>query len=216
MTNFWCWFYKKYILVFCVLFIAITIGALLAPVFAYQGYRSAAHILYTFYRISCHQLAYRTWFLFGEQTFYPLRLAGIQDVISYEEISGNPAENAALAQSFIGSAAAGFKTALCQRDIVIPIGIVLAGIGFALSKRKWESIPILFWIVLGLLPMFLDGGVQWLRDVFPSFQIYHAWESTPLMRTGTGFLFGFTSGLILFPKLEQALWITKNNHNCRE
>jgi len=212
MTNFWCWFYKKYILVFCVLLIVLTMGAFLAPVLAHGGHPFTARIVYSFYRVSCHQLAYRTWFLFGEQTFYPLQMAGIQDVISYEEISGSTTVDVKAAVDFIGSATAGYKTALCQRDIAILIGLILGGAGFAFSKRRWGAIPIFYWIVLGVTPLFLDGSVQWIQSILPGW----LWESTPLLRTATGFLFGFTTGLFLFPKLEQALWTTKNNHNCRE
>ena len=216
MTNFWCWFYKKYILVFCILLILLTMGAFLAPVLANRGINIAARIIYSFYRISCHQLAYRTWFLFGEQDYYPLQMAGIPNVISYEEMSGNMAVDARAAQDFIGSIKVGYKTALCQRDLAILVGIIFAGFGFTLSKRKWEAIPILYWIILGVVPLFLDGSVQWIHNILSVSRGCWSWESTPLLRTATGFLFGFTTGLFLFPKLEQSLWITKNNHNCRE
>ncbi len=191
-------------------------GAFLAPVLANGGHPFTARIVYSFYRISCHQLAYRTWFLFGEQTYYPLRMAGIQDVISYEEISKSTTVDVTEAQDFIGSTTAGYKTALCQRDIAILIGLILAGVGFGFSKRRWGAIPIIYWIILGVLPLFLDGSVQLIRGILPDLAACYSWESTPLLRTTTGCLFGFTTGLFLFPKLEQTLWTTKNNHNCRE
>lgn len=191
-------------------------GAFIAPILAYTGHLIAARFVYMIYRISCHQLAYRTWFLFGERAFYPLQLAGIQNAIPYEEISGNPAGNTALAQSFIGSSVAGFKTALCQRDIAIYAGILFAGGTFALARRKLKPISILYWIVLGILPLFFDGVVQWMQNIIPNLTSFSLWESTPLIRTATGVFFGFTTGLFIFPKLEQALWVTKNNHKCKE
>lgn len=216
MANFWCWFYKKYILVFCLLLLIITLGAFIAPILAHSGVNVAAQPIYAMYSITCHQLAYRSWFLYGNQAFYPLRLAGIQNMLTYEEVTGNSSSDLTSAKKFIGDASTGYKTALCQRDIAINLGFILAGVGFALSKRKWQPISILFWIVLGLLPLFLDGIFQWSGAIFPDLNMNIQWESTPLLRTATGGLFGITTGLFIFPKLEETLRIAKNNHRCRE
>ncbi|MGV8024944.1 MAG: DUF2085 domain-containing protein [Anaerolineaceae bacterium] len=175
-----------------------------------------AQVIYAMYGFTCHQLAYRSWFLYGNQSFYPLRLAGIQNIVTYEEAIGNTSSDLVTARNFIGDAFIGYKTALCQRDIAINFGFILAGVGFALSRRKWKPIPILFWIVLGLFPLFLDGIFQWSEAIVPIMKTTLRWESTPLLRTATGSFFGFTTGLFIFPKLEEALRIAKINHNCKE
>jgi len=216
MTNFWCWFYKKYILVFCFLILIITLGAFIAPLLAHYNAQNAAQLIYAMYSGTCHQLAYRSWFLFGNQAFYPLRLAGIQNMVPYEEVTGNSPSDLVSAQIFIGDALTGFKTALCQRDIAINLGFILAGFGFALSRRKWHPIPILYWITLGLFPLFFDGIFQLGGDVFQGLNGSMGWESTPLLRTATGGLFGITTGLFIFPKLEESLRIANNNHRCKE
>lgn len=216
MDNFWCWFYRRYILVFCVLLLAIILGAFLAPLLAHAHFDMGAQVIYTLYRITCHQLAYRSWFLFGEQAYYPLRIAGVPNVEPFEKVSGIASYDLRAAQDFIGNELIGYKTTLCQRDIAIGFGFVISGVGFALSRRRWKPISILLWIVLGVLPMLVDGLVQWGGgDVF-GWQLRNAYESTPLMRTATGILFGLCSGLFIFPKLDVALRITRNNHNCRE
>ena len=216
MTNFWCWFYKKYIFIFCLLILIITLGAFLAPILAHSGGNVAAQAIYAMYSVTCHQLAYRSWFLYGNQPFYPLRLAGIQNILTYEDVTGNSSSDLTSAQVFIGDTSTGYKIAICQRDIAINLGFILAGVGFALSRRKWQPLSILFWIVLGLFPLFLDGIFQWSGNIFPGLKTVLEWESTPLLRTATGGLFGFTTGLLIFPKLEETLHIAKDNHKCKE
>ena len=82
------WISKNYIHVFNV-FMAIYVGLpFLAPVLARNGAELPATIIYRVYGVLCHQLAYRSWFLYGEQPFYPRELAGVPDAITYEEMSG--------------------------------------------------------------------------------------------------------------------------------
>jgi len=49
----------------------------LAPVFMKIGQSGAARVIYTIYSPLCHQLAFRSFFLFGEQAYYPRALAQI-------------------------------------------------------------------------------------------------------------------------------------------
>lgn len=216
MTNFWCWFYKNYIHVFCIFLLVIVGGAFLAPLCAHQGATGLADILYAVYRISCHQLAYRSWFLFGEQPFYPLRIANIHGLQTYEGIMNRTFLDPQTASRFTGNEQIGYKVALCQRDIAIYLGFILAGAGFELFKRKWQPIPVLYWIILGILPMLVDGVLQWGNGSILEWRIITVWESTPWLRTATGFFFGFTCGWFVFPKLEVSLRITRDNHNCKE
>ena len=48
----------------------------LAPTLAKLGFDGPADFLYTLYSPFCHQFAFRSPFLFGEQAFYPRRAAG--------------------------------------------------------------------------------------------------------------------------------------------
>ena len=198
-----------------IIFVSIC-GAFLAPIFLSKGAVLPAAVLYNLYAMTCHQFAYRSWFLFGEQRIYPLEVAGIPTVASYEDISGNDASDYKAAKAFIGDAIYGYKVALCQRDIAIYSGILLSCAGFGITKRKWLPISVPLYIVLGILPIFMDGITQLAGGAVPILNLLPTRESNPIMRTMTGLLFGITTGLYLFPKLESALNILKNNYRCEE
>jgi hypothetical protein len=92
--------------------------ALLAPVFMKIGWLTPAKVIYTVYSPLCHQLSFRSWFLFGEQAYYPRALAGIQGVLSFEEAFHLPANVDEKTDSFIlysrnyeGDETLGYKTA---------------------------------------------------------------------------------------------------------
>ncbi|HAF61600.1 MAG TPA: hypothetical protein DCK95_04670 [Anaerolineaceae bacterium] len=216
MNGSWCWIYRNYVLISCLLILLYLLGAFLAPVFQYFDIDIPAKLTYAFYSTTCHQFAFRSWFLFGDQTFYPLEKAGLPMVSSYEEVSGNSTINIEVARQFIGDETIGYKVALCQRDVAIFVGLFILAVGFELSKRKWQPIPVILWIVLGVFPILLDGISQFGGSTFPIFNFFPGRESNPAMRTLTGLFFGVTTGLYLFPKLEIMMKIVKNNHRCEE
>ena len=216
MKHPWCWVYRNYIFLTIILILVYLTGAFLAPIFQNSGFQSPADLLYRFYSSTCHQFAFRSWFLYGKQPFYALERAGIQNLDTYEQISGKSPTDLDAARQFTGNAEAGYKVALCQRDVAIFSGLMLAALGFLIWKRKWQPISVFMWIILGVLPIFLDGISQLGGSSFPFFAFLPARESYPFMRTSTGLLFGVTTGLYLFPKMENLLKIIKINHQCED
>jgi len=70
------WFSRRYLLVLN-LFIFLYVGIpFLAPIFMQAGLPALAKPIYTVYGAVCHQMAFRSWFLFGEQPVYPRVAAG--------------------------------------------------------------------------------------------------------------------------------------------
>lgn len=202
---------RHYLAVFN-LFMLIYVGLpFLAPVLMKAGLTAPANSIYNLYSGLCHQLAYRSWFLFGEQPVYPTRAAGVDGYLTYEDITGNDPDDLWTARSFIGDNIVGYKVAFCQRDVAIYAGIFLFGVFFALTGRKLKTLPWYLWIVLGILPIGLDGGTQlisrlpweWLHQIFP----YR--ESTPLLRNITGALFGITTAWFGYPAAEKTMRETR-------
>ncbi len=165
----------------------------LAPVLMYTGHERAANVIYRAYRFVCHQLPFRSWFLFGEHAAYPLT-----EPISLAQLEA--------ARDFIGNAQMGYKVAFCQRDVAIYAAILLGGLIYAVIRRRGPVKPLPWWafILFGILPMGLDGGYQW-------FTYFRWWyhlssvpphETTPWMRTFTGALFGFAAVWLTYPLLE--------------
>jgi uncharacterized membrane protein len=187
-----------------------------APVLMKSGIQFPAQVIYTIYSPLCHQMAFRSWFLFGEQPYYPRDLAGIDGVLSYEQaIAGNQAGLETTdrfifdARSFLGNDQVGFKVALCERDVALYGGMLLFGVIYALSNRKIKQIPWYVWLLLGLIPIGIDGASQ-LPGLIPGFP---GWlpvrESTPFWRTVTGGLFGGLTAWYLFPMFEQTMKDTR-------
>lgn len=183
--------------------LALYVGVpFLAPVFEKTGHPLPANIIYRVYGIMCHQLAFRSYFLFGEQAYYPSKLAEIPNAITYETLSNSQEIDLLATRAFIGNDVVGYKIALCERDVAIYLTMLLFGLVFGLFGRKFRSIPWYLWVVFGLGPIGLDGFSQ-LASFMP---FLSSWipvrESTPLLRTLTGGLFGWMTAWYLFPMLE--------------
>ena len=211
------WISRHYLAVlnfFMLLYFGLPI---LAPVFMKAGATLPANVLYTVYKPLCHQFGFRSFFLFGEQPYYPLAEAGMPGVKTFEEVTGfqdldNPAAFSRFqARQFTGNEAVGYKMALCERDIAIYGSIFLFGILYAATGRRLKPLHWTLWLLIGLGPIGLDGfsqlfsqmNWQWLSSILP----YR--ESTPLLRVLTGGLFGFTTAWFAFPYMEESMAETR-------
>lgn len=203
------WISKHYIHVFNV-FMAIYVGLpFLAPVLAKNGAELPATIIYRVYGVLCHQLAYRSWFLFGEQPYYPRELAGVPGAITYEQMSGKEAEDIFAARAFTGNEVVGYKVALCERDVAMYLTMLGFGIVFWLSGKRIRSIPWYLWVVVGLGPIGVDGLSQ-LPSVIANMPDWlPIRESTPFLRTLTGGLFGLMTAWYLYPMIEETMGETR-------
>jgi uncharacterized membrane protein len=205
------WFSKYYVWVITGI-VAVFIGfPLLAPVLMETNHKTSAHAIYSVYSLFCHQLSYRSYFLYGEQPYYPRELAGIPNIKTYEEATGKSATDISFAQKFTGNSDLGYKVAICERDLAIYGSLILAGILFQVTGKKWKSIPWYFWMILAILPIGLDGGSQ----LFSLGGNWPGWlpirESTPLLRTITGALFGLVTGWYVFPIMEENMREVRTN-----
>jgi uncharacterized membrane protein/glutaredoxin len=174
----------------------------LAPALMKAGATTPASWIYTAYRPFCHQMAFRTWFLFGEQAAYPLRSAGT-GLTPYGEATGLDENDFYGARDFRGNEQLGYKVAFCQRDVAIYGGMLMAGLAFALFGRKMKPLPVLVWVVIGIVPIAIDGGTQILGGL--PFLSAISRESTPFLRTLTGGLFGIMNIFFAYPYLQESM-----------
>ena len=196
------------------LFILLYVGLpILAPVLMKAGATAPATVIYTVYKPLCHQFAFRSFFLFGEQPYYPLAEAGLKDIKNFEEATGivgahDPTAFARLqAREFTGNDVVGYKMALCERDIAIYGAMFLFGVIYAWTGRRLKPVHWLVWIVIGMGPIGLDGFSQlfsqmewsWLVHILP----YR--ESTPFLRLLTGGIFGFVTAWFAYPSMEESM-----------
>lgn len=197
------WLANNYPLFIAILLFLYTTIPFLAPVLMKTKHEAAANIIYKAYSLVCHELAYRSYFLFGEQAYYPRELADIPGVITYEQITNNSANDTKFARDFKGNEIVGYKVALCERDIAIYGSMALFALVFQFAKNKIKPYPWYFWVILSVLPIALDGGSQ----LFSLGGTWPAWfpvrESVPLLRTITGLLFGIGTAWYAFPMMEE-------------
>jgi uncharacterized membrane protein len=189
----------------------------LAPTLMKLNQGTPAKLLYTIYSPLCHQFAFRSFFLFGEQPYYPLKEAGLAGVKTFDEVSGfpdlaNPYSPSRLyARQYMGDDTVGYKVALCERDVAIYGAIVLFGVIYSLGRRRLPALHWMLWVLIGLGPIGLDGFSQlfsqmnwtWLMHYLP----YR--ESTPLLRVLTGGLFGWMTAWFAYPNIEESMRETR-------
>lgn len=190
---------------------------LLAPVLMNAGLTGPANAIYTIYKPLCHQFGFRSFYLFGEQAYYPLEEARVHDVITFQSATGiqdvrNPAGVGRLAaRQFTGNEVVGYKVALCERDMAIYSAILLFGILFAVTGRRIKPLHWTLWILIGMVPIGLDGFSQLFSQMewswLVSFLPYR--ESIPFLRVLTGALFGFTTAWFAYPAIEESMAETR-------
>lgn len=207
------WIAKRYLLILN-LFMLFYVGLpFLAPTLMKLNIDLPAQIIYRIYKPLCHQFGFRSFFLYGEQPFYPLAEAGVSGVKTFEEVTGfaNLSDPYSFtrfdARNYIGDDVIGYKVALCERDIAIYLAILGFGIVFGLTGRRIKSLHWMLWLLLGIAPIGLDGFSQlfsqfnweWLASLVP----YR--ESTPFLRALTGALFGLMTAWFAYPNIEESM-----------
>lgn len=207
------WISKRYLLLLN-LFMLLYVGLpFLAPTLMKLGAQTPAKLIYKMYSPLCHQFGFRSFFLYGEQPFYPLAEAHVDDYKTFEQVTGIPdldnpySATRFEARNFIGNETTGYKIALCERDVAIYLAILGFGIFFGLTGRKLKSLHFIAWMLLGIAPIGFDGFSQllsqfnwdWLSALIP----YR--ESTPFLRALTGALFGLFTAWFAYPNIEESM-----------
>jgi uncharacterized membrane protein len=181
------WLTFHWVALFNVALLVIIVPMFLAPALMHAGQERAGRLLYTLYAPTCHQLPERSFFLFGEKLTY-----------SWDELVSagmDPAGTPFQRRQFLGSPQIGYKLVVCQRDVVIYLGLVLFGILYSLGPRRWLK-PLPLWgLALFLLPLAVDGLTQALG----------LRESTPALRVLTGLTTSAGTVWFVYPYIEAAM-----------
>lgn len=209
------WIARHYLAMFNLfVFIYVSIP-FLAPVMMRAGAEAPAKAVYKAYSVVCHQLAFRSFFLFGEQLVYPRQVAGLEGYKSLAQATGlsegNFDKELIAARTYVGELShdrpVGYKVALCERDIAIYASILLFGLVYSITGRHLPPLPWYLWILIGLGPIGLDGFSQLLSQPPLNFLPYR--ESTPMLRVLTGGLFGFGTAWFGYPLVEETMAETR-------
>lgn len=201
------WFSNHYMLLFNMAVLIYLGGAFLAPLLMKFGLETPAGILYKGYSLVCHQLGYRSFFLFGKQAIYPRAAAGASGLLTFSQATGlgegSSISDLFKARSYSGDPGNGYKIALCERDLAIYGGILIFGLLFSLTRYRIPSLPWYFWVLLAVVPIALDGLSQLVSQ--PPLSFFPFRESTAQLRVLTGFLFGFGTAWFGYPVVEESM-----------
>lgn len=170
----------------------------LAPVLMHFGITAPADLIYKSYSVTCHQLAFRSYFFFGEKTAYTI--SELQTALGVN----NPAGDAFFWREFIGNPQLGYKMAWCERDASIYVAMIGALILFGLFRARVKPLDWRVYLLF-VLPMAIDGTWQLFTSPLYLLPFLPLHESTPELRLITGALFGFGSIWLVFPYIEQAM-----------
>jgi uncharacterized membrane protein len=206
------WLSHHYMLLFNFLIFLFVGLPFLAPVLMKLGATTPAKVIYTVYRPFCHEFAFRSWFLFGEQAYYPRQLADIPGVVTYEQATGLSSFDVEAARDFVGNDTLGYKVGICQRDVAMYGSILFFGLVFSLFKKYIKAIrqAIYLWVLVGIVPIAIDGFTQLpslITTPLPAWLPFR--ESTPFLRTLTGALFGLMTAYYIYPVIEETMLETR-------
>jgi uncharacterized membrane protein len=226
IDRFVLWLSRHWLAVFNVA-AAIYVGLpMLAPALMNAGATGPARAIYVAYSPMCHQMAFRSFFLFGDQAAYPRELAGTS-LTPFEaytpdlpEFQGIPPTDSGrffnAARVFLGNEEMGYKMALCERDIGIYLFVLIGGLIFAVLRPRYniKPLPILAFIIIGMGPIGLDGFSQLFGYMFQGSQtgitdflanVFAVRESPPFLRTLTGAWFGLTLVWLAYPHVNAGM-----------
>jgi uncharacterized membrane protein len=137
------------------------------------GWTEAGNAIYTVYSFLCHQMAQRSFFLFGQRVMYGPNQLPVT-------LTGNTGTDALLLRNFRGNAALGWKVAWSDRMISLYGGMWLVGLVYWGVARLRTVKPISVWAFgLLILPIVLDGGTHMISDTLDGlttgFRYDNAW-----------------------------------------
>lgn len=97
-----------------------------------------------------------------------------------------------------------FQLAICERDLALYGGACLAGMAFALVRRRVKSLPLPVWLVL-IAPLVLDGVTQ----------LVGLRSSTWQVRTMSGLLASGATVWLVYPYFQQSFEEVSNAAGSR-
>jgi uncharacterized membrane protein len=211
----------------------ITIAALailnglpfLAPVFMKLGWDSAGRAIYLVYSGLCHQMAQRSFFLFGPQGFQMYSLSQLPIANSSDSII-------LASRFFLGNPTLGWKVAWSDRMVSMYLSPLLVALVYAVLRR-WRVIkPLPLWAAgLLLVPMVVDGVTHTISDfagISQGFRDSNVWLANltgntfptwfyagdalgsfnSWMRLFSGLTFGIAAGGLIYPTIDLTLPLT--------
>jgi uncharacterized membrane protein len=165
----------------------------------YYGMTAPADVIYRVYSLTCHQLSYRSFFLFGAQPAY--------NIDQLHALIPRAADESMLSlywRDFIGNPDLGFKMAWCERDAAIYLAMILGSVAFAVVRQQLKPLNWRVYLLF-VIPIAVDGLWQLVTSPVDLLPFLPTHESTAALRVLTGALFGLGSVWLIFPYVQVAM-----------
>lgn len=174
LTRFARWIMRHWLGIGLGFFLLFNVGAWSAPVFMRLGFTDVGRGVYLLYAPFCHQMAQRSFFLFGPKLMYTPEELPVN--------TGGTRADTLIMRNFRGSPELGWKVAWSDRMVYMYGSLWLSAFIIGLVSRWREVKPLPIWVfLLLLLPMVLDGTTHLLSDLgglFEGFRYNNAWLAT--------------------------------------
>lgn len=224
---------QHWLLVFIIIFGIFNVLPFVAPVLMHTGWEAGGNLIYTAYGPFCHQMAQRSFFMFGDQ----FMVNADQLPVS---LTGQAGVDTLTLRNFRGSAATGWKVAWSDRMVYLYGSFWLGGIAYYLQSRRKQLQPISFLLfMLSMVPLALDGGTHFVSDfegLTAGFRYTNGWLASltahalpasfyagdalgsfnSLMRLVSGIVFGFGTAYYAFPLIDKRLGEIKRYLDYKE
>ncbi len=187
------WFMERSHLIFGIVLaflLIVSSGVMLAPYLAFSGDEASA-TLYDIYSLTCHQKLSRSVCLFQGEGLY------VADCTPQE---GEKVERDQEIIRAERDGDAGYKLAVCARDVGLYFAMLLGVLVYPLVRRLDDTSiypPII--LVLAIIPFALDGTFQFLSGLVPG--VFGDYESTNAIRLASGAIAGFVAAFYIIPIL---------------
>ncbi len=222
VTRITAWALEHWIGLVLLVYGIVVFAPFFAPVFMHLGLVGPAQVIYFIYSFLCHQMAQRSFFMFGTQPMYTIAQLPLP-------LTGNAATDILALRAFIGNAELGWKVAWSDRMVSLYGGVWLTVLLFGWVRRRTVKKLGLVSTLLLLIPMAVDGGTHFLSDLSggltSGFRYDNQWlanltqNALPVwfyigdafgsfnswMRLISGLAFGFAVTWLALPIVDQAL-----------
>ncbi len=214
------WILTHWLTLFLVLFGLFNLLPFVAPVMSKLGFDPVADVIYLAYAPLCHQMAHRSFFLFGDQLMYSPEQLPLN-------LTADLTTNTLALKHFTGNEMIGWKVAWSDRMVYMYGAMWVFAAVYALiaPHYKVKRISILAFVLL-MLPMIADGTTHMLSDfnggLFGGFRYTNDWLAgiNPIalpewfyvgdklgsfnawMRLASGIGFGIATIGLIFPLIE--------------
>lgn len=215
-------FVRHWLILFFALFGIYNLLPFAAPVAMRLGWTPIGSAIYDLYATQCHQMAQRSFFLFGAQSMYNLDELPLG-------LTDKSLSDMLILRGFRGDDVFGWKVAWSDRMVYMYGSLwIVSAVYWVLSRRHtWK--PLRIWIAaLLLVPMAVDGITHLLSDgngLSAGFRYDNAWLAAltnnvfadsfyrgdtlgsfnSLMRFITGVLFAVATGGLVLPLLDREM-----------